>query len=339
MLYVTAAGNRLAMLDADGMLALSHNWTKPGWVDSHGGLSGVIADDGTGLEGAAPGFVDEGLQDFHLLEASPAVDAGTALAPAVLPDHAPLWQYREHQLQEPRFDDGAPDLGALELPEPGVGWGLAAGLAALGALSRRRSARSAPTYPMLEPELRSESGRVGGMQRTDRLLTACLLVALGLLASVASAEAPSAPAAAVAAPDRSDADRALDAGRFPAETLAFFGIRPGMRVAELGAGGGYTTELLARVVGPTGRVYGQNPKFILERFAEKPWSERLAKPVNARVVRVDREFDDPLPPEARDLDAVLIVLFYHDTVWLEADRARMNARGLRRAEEAAASTA
>ena len=163
------------------------------------------------------------------------------------------------------------------------------------------------------------------MQRTDRLLAACLLVALGFLASVASAEAPSGAAAAVAAPDRSDADRALDAGRFPAETLAFFGIRPGMRVAELGAAGGYTTELLARVVGPTGRVYGQNPKFVLERFAEKPWSERLAKPVNARVVRVDREFDDPLPPEARDLDAVLMVLFYHDTVWLEADRARMNA--------------
>ncbi len=130
---------------------------------------------------------------------------------------------------------------------------------------------------------------------------------------------------AVAAPDRSDADRALDKGRFPAETLAFFEIRPGMRVAELGAGGGYTAELLARVVGPTGRVYGQNPKLLLERFAEKPWSERLAKPVNAQVVRVDREFDDPLPPAATELDAVLIVLFYHDTVWLETDRARMNA--------------
>jgi predicted methyltransferase len=129
----------------------------------------------------------------------------------------------------------------------------------------------------------------------------------------------------VAAPDRSDADRALDGGRFPAETLAFFEIRSGQRVAELGAGGGYTTELLARVVGPTGRVYGQNPKFVLERFAEKPWSERLAKPVNAQVVRVDREFDDPLPPEAVNLDAVLIVLSYHDAVWLETDRARMNA--------------
>jgi predicted methyltransferase len=165
------------------------------------------------------------------------------------------------------------------------------------------------------------------MKQINRLLVACLWVFLCAPTSATPAAAPTEPAAAVAvaATDRSDADRALDAGRFPAEMLAFFEIRPGMRVAELGAAGGYTTELLARVVGPTGRVYGQNPKFILERFAEKPWSERLAKPVNAPVVRVDREFDDPLPPEAKDLDAVLIVLVYHDTVWLEADRARMNA--------------
>jgi len=82
---------------------------------------------------------------------------------------------------------------------------------------------------------------------------------------------------------------------------------------------------LARVVGPKGFVYGQNDKLILDRFAEAPWSARLRKPVMKNVVRVDREFDDPLPPEAHDLDAVVMILFYHDTVWLGADRARMNA--------------
>jgi predicted methyltransferase len=136
---------------------------------------------------------------------------------------------------------------------------------------------------------------------------------------------PAAIQAAVDAPDRSSTDRALDEGRRPAEVLAFFGIRPGMRVAELGAGLGYTAELLARIVGPKGVVYAQNDKFILERFAEAPWSARLQKPVMKNVVRVDREFDDPLPPEVRDLDAVLMILFYHDTVWLGADRGRMNA--------------
>ncbi|HYQ15956.1 MAG TPA: SAM-dependent methyltransferase [Polyangiaceae bacterium] len=136
--------------------------------------------------------------------------------------------------------------------------------------------------------------------------------------SSASAEA------IVAAADRSEADRGLDAGRHPAELLDFFGVKSGMKVAELGAGGGYTSELLARAVGPSGKVYAQNPRFILEKFAEKPWSERLQKPVMANVVRVDREFDDPLPPEASNLDLVLIVLFYHDTVWLGTDRERMN---------------
>jgi len=131
--------------------------------------------------------------------------------------------------------------------------------------------------------------------------------------------------AVVAAPDRAEDDKKLDAGRHPAELLSFFHIAPGMKVAEVGAGRGYTAELLARAVGPTGVVYGQNSPGILQRFAEKPWSERLSKPVMKNVVRVDREFDDPLPPEAHDLDAVFDVLFYHDTVWLNVDRDKMNA--------------
>lgn len=131
--------------------------------------------------------------------------------------------------------------------------------------------------------------------------------------------------AAVDAADRDPKDRELDAGRKPAELLAFAGIRPGMKVAELGAGGGYTTELLARAVGAEGVVYGQNTPFILERFADEPWAARLAKDVNRKVVKVTREFDDPLPPEASELDAVLCVLFYHDTFWMKVDRAKMNA--------------
>lgn len=135
---------------------------------------------------------------------------------------------------------------------------------------------------------------------------------------------PAALQAVIDAPDRTAADRALDKGRHPGEMLAFFGIRPGMKVAELGAGSGYTSELLARAVGPTGKVWGQNSKFILERFAEKPWSARLATPPMKNVIRVDREFDDPLPPEATGLDAVIVVLFYHDTFWMKTDRAAMN---------------
>jgi predicted methyltransferase len=128
----------------------------------------------------------------------------------------------------------------------------------------------------------------------------------------------------VAAADRSPEDRALDAGRHPVELLSFLGVRPGMKVAEIAAGGGYTSELLARAVAPDGVVYGQNSKFILERFAEKPWSERLRKPVMKSVVRVDSEFSQPFPASVSELDLVLNVLFYHDTVWQGADRASMN---------------
>lgn len=159
----------------------------------------------------------------------------------------------------------------------------------------------------------------------------------GLLALAAcsspSSPGPATPAApstgdpirdAVAGPGRNPDDYGLDAGRKPVEVLSFFGIKPGERVAELFAGGGYTTELLARIVGPSGKVYGQNSKVILEKFAEKPWSERLKKDDMKNVVRVDRELDDPLPPDATNLDAVVFVLSYHDSVWLGAKRDAMN---------------
>lgn len=163
------------------------------------------------------------------------------------------------------------------------------------------------------------------MSSLRRLLVAVSFLALPLVLSPEAAPAASRGEQIVAAADRSDEDRALDAGREPAKTLDFYGIEPGMKVAEIAAGMGYTAELLARAVGPEGVVYGVNSKWILERFAERPWGERLAKPVMKNVVRVDREFDDPLPPEAKDLDAVFVVLFYHDTVWMKTDRAKMNA--------------
>ncbi len=131
--------------------------------------------------------------------------------------------------------------------------------------------------------------------------------------------------AAVDATDRSPEDRALDAGRRPDVVFSFFGIKPGMKVADLAAGGGYTTELLVRGVGPTGKVWGQNSPDMLAKFLEKPWAGRLAKPVNAAIVNAPRAFEEPLPEDAKDLDAVIMVLFYHDLYWVGSDRAKMNA--------------
>lgn len=130
--------------------------------------------------------------------------------------------------------------------------------------------------------------------------------------------------AAVSASDRTDADRALDGGRKPRGLLSFTGVRPGQRIAELGAGGGYTTELLARVVGDKGVVFAQNAPKMLAIIGDKAIAERLQRPVNHGVVRVDREFDDPFPPEAKKLDLVVMNIIYHDTVWLGVDRDKMN---------------
>jgi predicted methyltransferase len=65
-------------------------------------------------------------------------------------------------------------------------------------------------------------------------------------------------AAILASPDRTSADRTNDLRRKPAETLAFIGVRPGMVALDLSAGGGYTSELLARAIGSNGWVYGQS---------------------------------------------------------------------------------
>jgi predicted methyltransferase len=152
-----------------------------------------------------------------------------------------------------------------------------------------------------------------------------LLLAVAILPNLALGEDSTALAnSVVAAPDRSPEDRALDAGRKPAALLAFLGIQPGWRVGDMGAGGGYTAELLQRAVGSNGTVYGQNSKKVLEMFAEKAWSARLAKPVMKSVVRLDRDFEDPFAPDVRGLDAVTLILFYHDTVWLNVDREAMN---------------
>ncbi|MDB5651397.1 MAG: methyltransferase [Hyphomicrobiales bacterium] len=124
--------------------------------------------------------------------------------------------------------------------------------------------------------------------------------------------------ALVAAPDRVEADRAQDAKRKPAQLLAFAGPKEGWKVLDLGAGAGYSTELMARAVGPNGRVFGQSDKA----------SEKLAARVNAlslkNITPLVRSFEDPAPADQRDLDLVTFFNAYHDTTHMEVDRAKMN---------------
>ena len=150
----------------------------------------------------------------------------------------------------------------------------------------------------------------------------------------------------VASPDRSEADRINDKRRMPAQMLAFIGVRPGMVVLDLSAGGGYTTELLARSVGPTGRVYGQSAPRIVRTpptapegaavpvaasapasaAARQTLATRAANPLAGNIVAVVQPFEAPVPPElaAGGLDLVTLMFNYHDLGHMGVDRARMN---------------
>jgi predicted methyltransferase len=88
-----------------------------------------------------------------------------------------------------------------------------------------------------------------------RLFSAAFF-ATGLLWDAASAQTiPPDIITAVSDPARPDGDKERDTVRKPAETVAFAGVRAGMVVAELGPGRGYYTRILAKAVGPTGKVY------------------------------------------------------------------------------------
>jgi len=129
--------------------------------------------------------------------------------------------------------------------------------------------------------------------------------------------------AIVGAEDRSDADRQTDLRRDPVRLLEFTGVRLGMKVLDMGAGGGYSTELLARAVGPTGIVYGQNSADVNVRAKER-FALRLASPVMKRAVALELPFDDPLPSGVGDFDLITFFFYYHDTTYMPVDRAQMN---------------
>ncbi|OGA29574.1 MAG: methyltransferase [Betaproteobacteria bacterium RIFCSPLOWO2_02_FULL_65_24] len=162
----------------------------------------------------------------------------------------------------------------------------------------------------------------------------CLLSALAAAAALAGCAGMTPHAwevtpeirAVVASPDRSDADRKTDERRRPEMLLAFAGVKPGMQVLEVGAGAGYSAELLARSVGPQGIVYAHNSPDAIARFIKTRFDERAAKPVMHNVVKLIRDFDDPVPSEVRGLDLATMLYEYHDTPAMGIDRTKMNRR-------------
>jgi predicted methyltransferase len=95
---------------------------------------------------------------------------------------------------------------------------------------------------------------------------AAILLAVPALVAASAPRVPAAIAAAVAAPTRTAANIARDRYRHPAETLAFFGVKPGDTVVEVWPGGGWYTEILAPLAASSGGTY----------YAAGPWEKGLA---------------------------------------------------------------
>ncbi len=155
-----------------------------------------------------------------------------------------------------------------------------------------------------------------------------------LLAALAGAALSAAVSAcSAAAPDAAAAPPGLAAERFPkperpvagivsdqwssedsrervgeaAKVMELLGVRPGMAVADIGAGAGYYVGPLSRRVGPGGRVVAQDvePRY-LERLRRRVSRERLG---NVDVV-LGEPHDPRLPP--RSMDLALLVHMYHE---------------------------
>jgi len=159
-----------------------------------------------------------------------------------------------------------------------------------------------------------------------RILMLSVLAAGSILAQAVKAADGKTPdyEAIVAAPDRSDADRQTDQRRQPAKMLAFIGVQSGMKVLDMEANAGYSTELLARGGGPPGTGNGAGNAGFLDGGGYGKIDTRAQKPAMKNVVHVIRDFDDPIPPDVSGLDLITFFFAYHDVTYLPVDRATMN---------------
>jgi predicted methyltransferase len=150
-----------------------------------------------------------------------------------------------------------------------------------------------------------------------RALGLVALILGGVAPAVGSADtstASTALTAQLAGGSRPQADKERDAGRKPGEVVTFLGVVPGMTVLDLIAAGGYYTEVMSVAVGESGKVYAQNPDFVLqirEGANDKAMTERLAGGRLPNVVRLDQELGEVgLAPGSVDL--AITALNFHD---------------------------
>ena len=114
------------------------------------------------------------------------------------------------------------------------------------------------------------------------LSTAVLALGVSVTGDSVLAAASTDPAllAVIAGDHRSDANKARDRYRHPAETLTFFGLRPDMKVVEVTPGAGWYTEILGPYLHKSGKYYaaGWDPDARAEFIQQgvKAFADKLA---------------------------------------------------------------
>jgi len=149
------------------------------------------------------------------------------------------------------------------------------------------------------------------------------IVSLILVGSAASGSILALPFDAVNNPARSLADRDRDKTSKPNAVLNLAGIKPGMTVLDLFAGGGYYSELLSYAVGPEGRVISHTNAAYESTTGEEA-TNRFKDKRLPNVSRVTSEIDK-LGLEKASVDIMFLVLTYHDIYftadyWPQVDR-------------------
>ncbi len=152
------------------------------------------------------------------------------------------------------------------------------------------------------------------MNRAFALSLSLAVAAVALPVGVGAKSSPSFIPAAVPAPGRPADQIKLDASRKPAEVLAFAGLKRGMNVADIMAGAGYYTEIMARVVGPKGRVTAYEPAQFMptDDKGKAIWTSLIARSPN--VTQTAYIFEAFAAP-ANSVDFTMLHLSYHDLYW------------------------
>jgi predicted methyltransferase len=147
------------------------------------------------------------------------------------------------------------------------------------------------------------------------ILVACVCAAASLCSfnTVAADD----PIEAAIASERMPGDREQDTRRKPRELLRFMEVAPGHDVLDFYSGPGYYSELLSKVVGPTGSVVIYNNE-LYNQAAHHELLQRLARKrlPNARRMNAPSNY---IPLKPQSLDRVLFVQVYHDLYWQPRD--------------------